>query len=108
MQEEEDVASYFLRVDDNVNSIRGLGATNKENSVVQKIMRNLPAWFNLKVSILENINDLDNMAKDELYGIITTYEMKTKPENVFMKESMINSTTTSKSTKTECNNIAHM
>ena len=43
MKEEEDVATYFLRVDEIVNYIAGLGATIEENSVVQNIMRTLPA-----------------------------------------------------------------
>ena len=56
-----------------MNSITGLGAIVKEKVVVQKIMRTLPTRFNPKVSVLENRRDLDNLTKDELYGILTTY-----------------------------------
>ena len=51
MKEEEDIATYFLKVYEIVNSIKGLGATNEENSIVQKVMRNLPSRFNSKVSV---------------------------------------------------------
>ena len=53
----------------------------KENLVVQKIMRTLLAWFNPKVSILEDKSDLDNLTKYELYGILTTNKMRTEPDN---------------------------
>ena len=81
MKEEEDVASYFMRFNEIVNSIIGLGATVKEKVVVQKIMRALPTCFNLKVSSLEDRSDLDDLTKDELYGILTTYEMRIEPKN---------------------------
>ena len=64
MKEEEDVATYFLRVDEIVNSITGLRATIKEKSVVQNIMTTLPTKFNSKVSILEDISYLDDLTKD--------------------------------------------
>ena len=36
--------------------------------------------------VLEDISDMDDLTKDELYGILTTYEIRTEPENVYMKE----------------------
>ena len=51
MKEEEDIETYFLRVDEIVNSIKGLGETNEENSIIQKVMRNIPSRFNSKVSV---------------------------------------------------------
>ena len=55
MKEEEDVASYLPRVDELVNSIIGLGDNIKDKSIVQNIMRTLPTWFNIKVSVLEDM-----------------------------------------------------
>ena len=85
MKEEEDIDSYFLRVDEIVNSIIGLGSTIKENYVVQNIMRTLPTRFNLKVSVLEDKSDLYDLTKDEIYGILKTYEMRREPNNVSRK-----------------------
>ena len=85
MKDEEDFSTFFLRVDEIVNSITGLRATIKDNSTVKNIMRTLPTRFNPKVSILEDKSDLDELTNDELYGILTTYEMRTKPDNVYRK-----------------------
>ena len=41
MGEEEDVANYFQRVEEIVNSMRGLGEKMEPNLVVQKILRYL-------------------------------------------------------------------
>ena len=41
--------------------------------------------FNPKVLVLEDISDLDDLTKNELYRIITTYEMRTRPENISKK-----------------------
>ena len=77
MKEDKDIASYFIRVDEIVNSIEGLGSTIEEKLVVKNIMRTLPTWFNSKVSILEEKSDLENLTKDELYGILIVHGMKT-------------------------------
>ena len=93
MKEEEYVASYFLRVDEIVNSITGLGDTIKnKSSVVQKIMRNLLTWFNPKVYVLEDKSDLDDLTKDEIYGILIAYKMRIEPENVSRKEFVFQAT----------------
>ena len=81
MKEEEDIASYFLRVDEIVNSITGLGAIVKEKVFVKKIMRTLPTRFNPKVSVLEHRSDLNDLTMDELYRILTSYKMRTEPDN---------------------------
>lgn len=39
MREEENVVAYFLRVDEVVNSCKGLGEKIEDNVVVQKILR---------------------------------------------------------------------
>ena len=80
-KEEEYISLYFLIVDEAVNSIIGIRFIIKENLVVQKIMRTLPTRFNSKVSILEDISDLDHLTKHKLYGILTTYEMRIEPKN---------------------------
>ena len=80
----------------------------KENSVVQKIMITLPAWFNSKVSVLEDISDLDDLTKDELYGILKAYEIRTKPENVSKKESTFTIMGNPKSSKSECRNTTDL
>jgi hypothetical protein len=78
MKEDEDIAGYFLRVDEKVNAIIGLGEEIEESIIFQKVLRSLPMRFNPKISTLEERSDLNSISMDELHGILTAYEMRTK------------------------------
>ena len=86
MKEEENIEAYFLRVDEIVNIIRGLGERIEESVIIQKILRSLPMIFDSKIAAIEERSDLDTMTMDELHGTLTTYEMKTKHEDPLGKE----------------------
>jgi hypothetical protein len=86
MKEDENIATYFLRVDEIVNAIIGLGEEIKESVIVQKVLRSLPMRFDPKISTLEEISDLNSISMDELHGIFTTYEMRIEQENLDIKE----------------------
>ena len=49
MEESEDVATYFLQIDEVSNTMRGLGQKIEDEAIVQKVLRSLPARFNPKV-----------------------------------------------------------
>ena len=53
MKEEENVGECFLRIDEVVNAIRGLGGKLKEKEVVRKVLRTLPMKYDSKISTLE-------------------------------------------------------
>jgi hypothetical protein len=55
MDEKEDIATYFLRVDEVVNAIRGLGEELNESLVVQKVLRSLLLKYDAKVSPLKKL-----------------------------------------------------
>ena len=76
MEEDEAIATYFLRVDVVVNATRGLGETVDELFIVEKIQRTFLVISDTKVSALEEINDLDKIAMDKLHGILTTYKIR--------------------------------
>jgi hypothetical protein len=76
MKEDEDIAAYFLRVNEIVNAIIGLGEEIEESVIVQKILRSLPMRFNPKISALEERSYLDLISMDKLHGIFTAYEMR--------------------------------
>ncbi|XP_059066273.1 uncharacterized protein LOC131857603 [Cryptomeria japonica] len=78
MKEDEDIAAYFLRVDEIVNAITALGEEVKDTLVVQKLLRTLTMKFDPKVSAIEEMKDLKTLTKDELFGILTAYEMRTE------------------------------
>ena len=76
MREDENIAAYFLRVDEIVNIIKGLGEKVGEPVIVQKIPRSLPTRFDSKISAIEERSDLDTMTMDELHGTLTAFEMR--------------------------------
>ena len=86
MEESEDIATYFLQIDEVANTMRGLGQKIKDESIVQKVLRSLPVRFNPKVSALEEIADLDTLDMDTLSGILIAYEMRISGETSSRKE----------------------
>jgi hypothetical protein len=81
MKEEANIARYFQRVDEIVNSIRAVGEELKDKIIVQKEWRSLPMRYDAKVSTLEYREDLYNLTLDELHGILVAYEMRIGQEN---------------------------
>ena len=86
MKKEENIATYFLQVDQIVNIIEGLGEKVEEPFIVQKILRSLPMRFHSKISAIEKKLDLNTMTVDELHGTLTAYEMRTEQEDLAGKE----------------------
>jgi hypothetical protein len=76
MKEDEIVGKYFLRVEELVNEMKGLGEKIEEASLVQNILRSLPDRFNPKVFAIEELNDLKILSIDQLLGTLTYYEMR--------------------------------
>jgi hypothetical protein len=101
MKEDEDIATYFLRVDEIVNSIIGLGEEIEESIIVQKVLRSLPMRLNPKISALEERQDLNSISMDDLHGIFTAYEMRTEQENPDVKEATFKASKRSKIKKKE-------
>jgi hypothetical protein len=101
MKEDEDITTYFLRVDETVNAIIGLGEEIEESVIVQKVLRSLPMRFNPKISTLEEISDLNSISMDKLHGIFIAYEMITEQENPDVKEAAFKESKRSKKKKKE-------
>jgi hypothetical protein len=91
----------FLRVNEAVNAIIGLGEEIEEFVIVQKVLRYLPMRFNPKISALEERSDLNSISMDELHGIFTAYEMRTEQENPDVKEAAFKASKRSKQNKKE-------
>ena len=58
MNDDEDIASFFLRVAEIVNNMKALGETIKEAVIFKNILRSLPSSFNPKVSAIEDVSHL--------------------------------------------------
>ena len=76
MNEEENVARFFLKVAEVVNNMKDLGETIKECAIVQNILRSLPSRFNPKVSAIEETTNWETLTMDQLLGNLTAYEMR--------------------------------
>jgi hypothetical protein len=101
MKEDEDIATYFLRVDETVNAIIGLGEEIEESVIFQYVLRSLPMRFNPKISTLEEISDLNSISMDKLHGIFIAYEMRTEQENPDVKVAAFKASKRSKQKKKE-------
>jgi hypothetical protein len=80
MKEEENIDEYLHRVYEVVNSIGEVGEKLKDKPIVKKILRSLPMRYDAKISTIEDKPDLDKLTVDELHGILTMYEMRTRQE----------------------------
>jgi hypothetical protein len=101
MKEYEDITTYFLRVDETMNAIIGLGEEIEESVIVQKVLRSLPMRFNPKISTLEERSDLNSISMGELHGIFTAYEMRIEQKNPDVKEVVFKESKRSKKKKKE-------
>ena len=76
MHNDENVANYFLRVDEIVNCMKNLGDETKEAVVVEKVLRSLSPRFESKVSEIEEKENLRNLTMSQLHRILTAYGMR--------------------------------
>ena len=76
MKDEENISEYFERIDNLVNTIKGFGVELPDDELVEKVLRTLPKAYNPKVSSLEDRENLEELTMEELYGILTTYELR--------------------------------
>jgi hypothetical protein len=86
MNEDETISKYFLRVEEIVNSMKGLGEKFDDSPLVHKILRSLPDKFNPKVSTIEELNDLKTLSIDQLLGTLTAYEMRINKDKSSTRE----------------------
>jgi hypothetical protein len=86
MNEDETISKYFLRVEELVNAMKGLGEEFDDSLLVQKILRSLPDKFNPKVSAIEELNDLKTLSIDQLLGTLTAYEMRINKDKSSTRE----------------------
>ena len=76
MNDEEDIASYMLRINEIIDSIQGLGEKIDDKVIVKKILRSLSSKFDTKVSTIKEEKDMNTLTLDEMHGTLISYEMK--------------------------------
>ena len=90
MKEEENISEYFERIDEILNAIQGIATKLEEIEIVEKVLGSLPMIYNPKISTLEDIEDLEKLTMEELYGILIAYEMRIGQDNSQKKKATLN------------------
>ena len=75
MNEDESISEFHICVRDLENSSFTLGEKMSEEKLARKILRSLPKKFAMKVTAIEEAQDISNMKDDELIGSVQTFEM---------------------------------
>jgi len=75
MMEDENIQDYYLNILDITNSFDSLGEKMSDDKVVRKILRSLPKRFDMKVTAIEEAQDIPNMKVYELIGYLQTFEL---------------------------------
>jgi len=79
MLEDETFGEFYSKMSDLRNSMVSLGKPISDVKLIQKILRSLPERFRIKVTTIEESNDLEEMKIEELVGSLQTYELSLPP-----------------------------
>ena len=94
MKEEENIVEYFHGVYEVVNSIRAASEEIIDKPIVQNIIRSLPMRYDAKISTIEDRTDPNTLTVDQLHGIFTAYEMRTRNDKSTKDETTFNASKT--------------
>src|ERR1043165_1114962 len=88
MKEDETIHEFHMNILEIANTSGALGEKMLEEKLVRKILRSLPKRFAMKVTAIEEAQDICNLKVDELIGSLQTFEMGIS-ENVDKKNKSI-------------------
>lgn len=74
MEPTDSVQKFLTKVSTFVNQIRSYGEDLKEQKVVEKVLRSLPAKYNFAVAAIEESKDLSSYTFVELMGSLQACE----------------------------------
>jgi len=75
MQEDETIHDYYMNVLDIANSFDSLGEKLLDEKMVRKILRSLPKRFDMKVTSIEEAQDISSMKVEELVESLQNFEI---------------------------------
>jgi hypothetical protein len=75
MKEEETIYDFHMSVLDLANSFDSLGERLSDEKMVRKILRSLPKRFDMKVTAIEEAQNIASMKVEEVVGSLQTIEM---------------------------------
>ena len=75
MKDDESIHDFHMNILDIANTSSALGEKMSEEKLVRKILRSLPKKFDMKVTTIEEAQDISNMKVEELVGSLQTFEL---------------------------------
>ena len=75
MEEDETFDEFYAKLKDIVNSPFNLRECIAKSKIVRKILRSLPERFHVKITVIEEVKDIDQILLTELVGNLQNYEM---------------------------------
>jgi RNA-binding protein YhbY len=75
MLEDESFCEFYTKITDLRNSMINLGKKVSDVKLIKEIIKSLPERFRIKVTIIDESKDLDEMKVEELVGSLLTYEL---------------------------------
>ncbi|XP_058733603.1 uncharacterized protein LOC131605239 [Vicia villosa] len=75
MNDDERIQDFCKNVLEISNASSGLGEKMLEAKLVKKILRSLPTKLDMKVTAIEEAQDINNMRVDELIGLLQAFEV---------------------------------
>ena len=76
MEEDETFDAFYAKLKDIVNSTFNVGEFIAESKIVRKILRFLPERFHNRITVIEEVKDINQIPLTELVGNLQTYEMR--------------------------------
>src|SRR4051812_35927638 len=85
MRDDESIKDFHMNLLDIANTSGALGEKMSDEKLVRKILRSLPKRFDMKVTAIEEAQDISSMKVEELIGSLQTFEMgiNEKPEEKY-------------------------
>ena len=68
MEEDETFDKFYTKLKDLVNSAFNLGESIEESKIIRKMLRFLPERFHAKITIIEEVKDINQIPLTELVG----------------------------------------
>jgi len=75
MKDDESIQDFHMNILDIENAISTLGEMMTEEKLVRKILRSLLKNFYMKVTAIEEVQDIKNMKVEEISASLQTFEM---------------------------------
>jgi hypothetical protein len=75
MEEDENIQEFHINILDIANAFDSLGEKMSEEKLIRKILRSLPKRFDMKVTAIEEAQDISSMKLEELIGSLQSYEI---------------------------------